>query len=575
MEYDIEFIDVSFAYEGAEALAIENIDLKVRPGEIVLLTCPSGAGKTTLCSCLNGLVPHFHNGMLKGRVLVQGRDTKKTRVGVLSSLVGLVFQDPESQLISPTVADEIAFGPENLAVPRDEIVERVQEGLRIARLQGFEGREPHNLSGGEQQACAIAAIFAMYPEIYVMDEPTSNLDPLGTQHVLSMIVKVAKERGKTLLIAEHKLEEVLPLVDRVVIMDRGQIVRDDTVEGTLGHGDIAHVFARPPLLRLAERLQLDAQPLTAEQFYTALTEKHRLNGLALNMDECPTSEEKEPGEPVIEIRGLCHSYDGADAALTGVDLTIHRGELVSILGRNGSGKTTLVKHINGLLKPDEGSVVVLGQDTTQTTTAQLAKQVGFCFQNPNHQMITFVVKDELALGPKSLGLGKEEIERRSLEALEFVGMAGQMGADVMALGKGQKQRLALASVLTMKPQILIIDEPTTGQDPQMTEEIFQIIKRLNEEGTTVLVITHKFDYAAAYTKRAVILANGNVIYDGPMGPALMDEELLRENSLAQPQITRLAASLVDQNVPGDIVTVGRMIDVLSKLIAGEQNGRRI
>ena len=575
MEYDIEFIDVSFTYEGAEALAIENIDLKVRPGEIVLLTGPSGAGKTTLCSCLNGLIPHFHTGTLKGQVLVQGRDTRKTRVGVLSSLVGLVFQDPESQLISPTVADEIAFGPENLAVPRDEIVERVQEGLRIARLQGFEGREPHNLSGGEQQACAIAAIFAMYPEIYVMDEPTSNLDPLGTQHVLSMIVKVAKERGKTLLIAEHKLEEVLPLVDRVVIMDRGQIVRDDTVEGTLSHGDIAHVFAMPPLVRLAERLQLDAQPLTAEQFYTALTEKHRLNGLTLNMDECPTAEEKEPGEPVIEIRGLCHSYEGADAALNGVDLTIHRGELVSILGRNGSGKTTLVKHINGLLKPDEGSVVVLGQDTTQTTTAQLAKHVGFCFQNPNHQMITFVVKDELALGPKSLGLGKEEIERRSLEALEFVGMAGQMGADVMALGKGQKQRLALASVLTMKPQILIIDEPTTGQDPQMTEEIFQIIKRLNEEGTTVLVITHKFDYAAAYTKRAVILANGNVIYDGPMGPALMDEELLRENSLAQPQITRLAARLVDQNVPGDIVTVGRMVDALSKLIAGEQNGRRI
>jgi energy-coupling factor transport system ATP-binding protein len=575
VEYDIEFIDVSFTYEGAESPAIENIDLKVRPGEVVLLTGPSGAGKTTLCSCLNGLVPHFHTGTLKGQVLVQGRDTRKTRVGVLSSLVGLVFQDPESQLISPTVADEIAFGPENLAVPRDEIVERVREGLRIARLQGFEGREPHNLSGGEQQACAIAAIFAMYPEIYVMDEPTSNLDPLGTQHVLSMIVKVAKERGKTLLIAEHKLEEVLPLVDRVVIMDRGQIVRDDTVEGTLGRGDIPHVFAKPSLVRLAERLELDAQPLSAEQFYTALTEKHRLNGLALGTDEWATAEREEPGEPVIEIRGLRHSYDGVDAALNGVDLTIHRGDLVSILGRNGSGKTTLVKHINGLLKPDEGSVVVLGQDTTQTTTAQLAREVGFCFQNPNHQMITFVVKDELALGPKSLGLGKEEIERRSLEALEFVGMAGQMDADVVALGKGQKQRLALASVLTMKPQVLIIDEPTTGQDPQMTDDIFQIIRRLNEEGTTVLVITHKFDYAAAYTRRAVILANGNVIYDGPMGPALMDEDLLRENSLAQPQITRLAARLGDQNVPGDIVTVERMVDVLSTLIAGEQNGRHI
>ena len=187
-------------------------------------------------------------------------------------------------------------------------------------------------------------------------------------------------------------------------------------------------------------------------------------------------------------------------------------------------------------------------------------------------MITFVVKDELALGPKSLGLEKEEIERRSLEALDFVGMAGQMKADVIALGKGQKQRLALASVLTMKPEILIIDEPTTGQDPQMTEDIFEIIRRLNEEGTAVLVITHKFDYAAAYTERAVILANGNIVYDGPMGPALMDEGLLRENSLAQPQVTKLAAKLAAQNVPGDIVTMDQMYDVLSKLIAEGQHG---
>jgi len=573
VEYDIELVDVSFTYEGAETPALENINLKVQPGEVVLLTGPSGAGKTTLCSCLNGLIPHFHNGVLKGQVLVKGRETKRTRVGVLSSLVGLVFQDPESQLISPTVADEIAFGPENLAVPRNEIIKRVEEGLKIARLEGFEEREPHNLSGGEQQACAIAAIFAMHPEIYVMDEPTSNLDPLGTQHVLSMIVKVAKERGKTLLIAEHKLEEIMPLVDRVVIMDRGRIVQDDTVEDTLSKGDIEHVFVRPPLVRLAERLQLDVQPLTAEQFYSALTKKCKLNGLP--MDERPMAEKKGKSEPVIEIRGLRHSYDGVNAALNGVDLTICRGELMSILGKNGSGKTTLVKHINGLLKPAEGSVVVLGQDTTQTTTAQLAKKVGFCFQNPNHQMITFVVKDELALGPKSLGLDKEEIERRSLEALDFVGMAGQMKADVMALGKGQKQRLALASVLTMKPEILIIDEPTTGQDPQMTEDIFEIIRRLNEEGTAVLVITHKFDYAAAYTERAVILANGSIVYDGPMGPALMDEELLKENSLDQPQVTKLAAKLAAQNAPGDIVTLDQMYDVLSRLIAGEQYGHYI
>jgi len=573
--YDIEFNNVSFTYEGADTPALANVDLRISPGEIVLITGPSGSGKTTLCSCLNGLIPHFHRGSLQGQVQVLGKDTKRTRVGVLSSLVGLVFQDPESQLISPTVADEIAFGPENLAVPRPEIVRRVKEGLHIARLQGFEDRDPHNLSGGEQQACAIAAVSAMHPEIYVLDEPTSNLDPLGTQHVLSMIVEVAKNRGKTILIVEHKLGDILPLVDRVVIMHKGEIVRDGPVADVLDAGDIPPVFARPPILRLAEKLELDARPLTADEFYSAFTQKYDVGARTIPSNGKPPEPASHIGEPIIEIKGLRHSYDGINPALDGVDLTVRRGELVAILGKNGSGKSTLVRHINGLLKPDEGTVVVMGEDTTQTTTAQLARHVGYCFQNPNHQLIKFVVKDELALGPKSLGLDKEEIARRSEKALELVGMGGQMEADVIALGKGQKQRLALASVLTMRPEILIIDEPTTGQDPQMTEDIFEIIRRLNEQGTAILVITHKFEYAAAYTKRAVILSRGQIIYDGPMRTALMNESLLRENSLAQPEITRLAARFAQNNVPGDIVTLDQMHDTLTKLISGEINGRNI
>lgn len=568
MEYDIEFRNVSFTYEGAKEPAIENINLKIRPGEVVLLTGPSGAGKTTLCSCLNGLIPHFHNGTLRGQVLVKGLDTKATRVGVLSSLVGLVFQDPESQLVCPTVVDEVAFGPENLGVPPDEIRRRVEQSLEIARLQGFENRAPHSLSGGEQQSCAIAAIFAMQPEIYVMDEPTSNLDPLGTQQVLSTIIRVAKERGKTLLIAEHKLEEILPLVDRVVVMDKGRIIRDDTVEGILSSGDIPYVFTRPPLVRLAEKLELDIRPLTVEDFYAALLQRYNLVKVNPGTNRAAQARNIDKGEPVIQIQDLCYSYDGLHPALHNINLTIYRGELVSILGRNGSGKTTLVKHINGLLKPTQGRVVVLGQDTRQTTTAQLAKRVGFCFQNPNHQLITFIVKDELALGPKTLGLDREEIERRSLEALQLVGMDGYMEADVTALGKGQKQRLALASVLTMKPEILVFDEPTTGQDPQMAEDIFRIIQKLNRQGTTVLIITHKFDYAAAYTERAVILSNGSIVYDGSMAKLVENEKLLTENSLVQPPLANLAARLATYGVPGDIVTVEKMYATLRQLVGG-------
>src|SRR5687768_12186509 len=250
MEYDIEFKGVSFRYAGAEKEALRDLNLQIRPGEIVLVTGPAGSGKTTFCSCINGLIPHYHEGELTGQVIVRSYDTRKARIGGLASLVGMVFQDPDSQLVTSSVLDEVAFGPENLGVPREEINRRVVEALSATRLNGFEDREPHNLSGGEQQACAIAATYSMHPDIYVMDEPLANLDPAGCVQVLQVLIDVAKRRQKTLVIVEHSLEEVLPLVDRVIVLDQGRIVRDGTREEVLADGDIPHVFTRPAIVRL-------------------------------------------------------------------------------------------------------------------------------------------------------------------------------------------------------------------------------------------------------------------------------------------------------------------------------------
>ncbi|MGH7536045.1 MAG: energy-coupling factor ABC transporter ATP-binding protein, partial [Gemmatimonadales bacterium] len=264
MVSDLDFRDVSFQYEGASSFALRDIQLTIDPGEIVLVTGPAGAGKTTLCSCANGLVPHYHEGRLTGEVLVRGYNTARTRIGGLSSLVGLVFQDPESQLVAASVADEVAFGPENLGVERAEIVRRLSEALQVTRLAGFDERDPHSLSGGEQQACVIAAIYAMHPEIYVMDEPLANLDPAGRAHVFRVMVEVAKQRGKTLLLVEHSLEEVLPLVDRVVVLAGGQIVRNGSVQEVLTAGDLPRVFTRPAIARLGAQLGLQLPPLSPE-----------------------------------------------------------------------------------------------------------------------------------------------------------------------------------------------------------------------------------------------------------------------------------------------------------------------
>lgn len=566
---DIEFKAVSFRYAGSDSYALSEIDLSIQPGEIVLLTGPAGSGKTTLCSCINGLVPHYHEGELAGEVLVRGYSTRRARIGGLASLVGMVFQDPESQLVTDSVLDEVAFGPENLGIPREEINRRVAQALEATRLKGYEERDPHSLSGGEQQACVIAAIYAMHPEIYVMDEPLANLDPAGRAQVLKVLVEVARQRGKTLLLVEHALEDVLPLVERVIIMDRGRIVRDGPVKEVLEAGEIPHVFTRPPVVRLGEQFSLQPLPLTPEAFYQGLSSRTTLK--QIQPPEMPARITRQ-GPPVIEIEDLSYSYGGGNAALQDVNLTIREGELAAILGRNGSGKTTLVRHIIGLLQPERGRVRVLGQDAASTPTHLLAQQIGFCFQNPNHQLVAFKVRDEMLFGLKAHGVDPALHEAAIREALEFVDLVDSLDAEVFDLGKGQKQRLALASVLTLKPKILIIDEPTTGQDPRMTAEIFEIIRRLNESGTTVLMITHNMEYAAAIAGRAIVLQRGRVAYDGPFGPLLADEELMRANSLELPATTRLARLFQAHGIPPWAMTYEDLERALRQLVEAS-NGR--
>ena len=563
MEYDIKFDQVSFRYADSDAAALEDINLEIKTGEIVLITGPAGSGKTTLCSCINGLIPHYHEGVLEGKVTIGQYDTKNVRVGGLASIVGMVFQDPESQLVTNSVADEVAFGPENFGLPRDKINKRVQKALKATRMTGYEEREPHTLSGGEQQSCVIAATYSMHPEIYVLDEPLANLDPQGRVKVLELVTDIAQKFGKTMIIVEHALEEILPYVERVLVMDKSRIVRDGTVEEVLKAGDIKKVFKRPDITRLAQSIGLSGFPLEPEKLVDALQENFQLREVK---DIFHHARGNGKGASVIVMKNVCHRYKAGVNALYDVNLNIHQGEFIALMGRNGSGKTTLVSHIIGLLKPTQGKVLVVGQDTMDTPTHILARHVGFCFQNPNHQIVSFTIQDEMKFGLKAHGIDESEYPERIEKALRIVNMEEYANAEVFDLGKGQKQRIALASVLTLEPEMLVIDEPTTGQDPEMTYEIFEIIKKLNRNGTTVLLITHKVDYAAMYAKRAIVLNHGYVKYDGPIDDLLKDEALMQANSLELPHITRLAKQLSPYGVPADTVYYEDMEKYLQQMV---------
>jgi len=398
----------------------------------------------------------------------------------------------------------------------------------------------------------------------VMDEPLANLDPAGRRQVLQVLIDVAKGRHKTLIIVEHSLEEVLPLVDRVLVMDGGQIVRDGTLDEVLAAGDIPHVFTRPAIVRLADRFGLDPKTFSAETFYTDLNSRSPLGMISPHEAKAPVA--ANTSTPIIEIQDVHYRYKNQTTALKGVSLNIHAGELVALLGRNGSGKTTLARHIIGLLQPEKGRVILAGRDVSVTPTHELTQEIGFCFQNPNHQLVAFKVRDEMTFGLKAHNIDPAEYDGRVQRALELVNLLDVIDAEIFDLGKGQTQRLALASVLTLEPSILIIDEPTTGQDPQMTQEIFEIIKHLNDLGTTVLMITHRVDYAAAYASRAVVMNQGRVAYDGSVLELISNLEIMQANSLDLPDITKLALQLQKHGIPPWTIQYEQLEEYLTQLV---------
>ncbi len=472
----------SYAYPSRTERALDDVSLRVKRGEVVLVTGPTGAGKTTLCLAAAGILHHDYGGASSGRIELMGRDVAELDgLAEIGRHVGVVFDDPDAQLIFTTVEEEVASGLEGLPLPRETLLAQMERILDTTATADLRDRAPHTLSGGQKQRVALAATLALGTEVLILDEPTSELDEEGTQMLFRIIERLRAE-GTTVLIVEHKLDALFALADRMVFLERGRILAEGAPEELLRDDWVRAVLhADPP-----------ATPFPREGF-------RRVPATV---------------PPIIRVDGLVHSYDGVDA-LRGLDLAIRPGEFVAVIGDNGSGKTTLIKHLVGLLKPTGGSVTVKGTDTRNAAIHELACTVGFVFQNPDTMLFEETVEREVAFGPTNLGL--TDIPGRVTRALDEVGLGAHRQTYPRSLSRGERQRLAIACVVATAPEVIVLDEPTTGLDAVESARVMALASKLRDEGTTIVMVTHNMRIVEDYADRIVCLERGVIAADSDAG----------------------------------------------------------
>ncbi len=535
----ISIEDLTFTYRGNEQPALRDIWGQVEDGTFVVVMGHGGAGKSTLCCSLNALVPKFFRGEYQGRVLIKGEEVARRRVSEMSYHVGLVLQDFEAQLFSTNVELEMAFGPENHCLPRGEIERRIQRYLSFVRLERFRSREPATLSGGQKQRLAIASVLALEPGILVMDEATTDLDPFGRLEVLSA-AKRFREEGRNLLMVDHE-PETAAAADQVWLMRDGRVVSQGPPSEILVDVNLMKScgIKTLPMVELFRLMSWPGHPLTVETAIELIQKHHLIQPRESKLH--PACPDHPKGSPILHAEALRYSYPAySEDVLRGINLIVREGEFIAILGQNGSGKTTLAKHFNGLLKPTSGRVLVRNKPTTEYSHREMARWVGYVFQNPDHQIFARTVAEEVGFGLKMQHEPPKAIERRVAEALEGTGLEGYERKVPFTLTKGERQRVAVASVLAAQPQVIILDEPTTGLDDRHQQDMMRMLKRLNERGHTIIIITHSMGVAAEYANRILVMKEGRLLSDGPARPVFADEARLADASLCPPPLVRLS-----------------------------------
>ena len=513
--------DLTFRYRDRTEPTLHGISLQIPTGELLLVAGASGSGKTTLIRCINGLIPRSYKGELLGRILLHDQENKELPLARISQIVGTVLQDPERQILGTRVRNEVAFGLENLGMDREEIKNRIDQAIDYLGISDLRDRETFNLSGGEKQKVALAGVLAMRPSILLLDEPLASLDPASAKETLALVRRLIDE-GLTVVMIEHRIEDVLSIrPDRVLFLEEGRERYLGEMQGLYEVVDYHEIKIPAPMIM--ERAAKEPPPLEVK----FSPKKYSETAVSSSVTE----------KPLVCFENVSFNYELSAEVLHGITLDIHRGDVIAILGPNGAGKTTLVKHAIGLLKPKVGRVLVDGKDTRELSVARIANTLGYVFQSPSHMLFAPTVHDELAFGPKNLVHDQEEIEKEVQEAIEIVNLSGKENDPPLALSFGQQKRVSIAAILAMRSRILVMDEPTAGQDYRNYMEFMDAILNLpNFEA--ILFITHDVDLAVIYASRVLLVNQGTVVADGPPHVVLGDPERLSDNRLVPTSLLR-------------------------------------
>lgn len=540
----IEFSDFSFRYESLDKPTLKHINLRIEKGEKIVIIGPSGSGKSTLGQCLNGLIPHAIKGETSGQLLLNGKPSSQMDLHQFTEQIGTVLQDTDSQFVGLSVGEDIAFALENQLVSNIEMYPIVQSTAKMVELADMLERSPHDLSGGQKQRVSLAGILVDDVDTLLFDEPLAALDPKTSRKTIEIIDQLHQDTGKTVIIIEHRLEDVLHRpVDRVILMQQGEIVADMSPDALLASTLLETHGIREPLYLTA--LKAAHCPIEHTQSYTSIKElpisSYKSN--FTNWHAQAKAHNHSP-ETLLSIKQLTYSYDGEKNALEEVSFDISKGEFVSVLGKNGSGKSTLTKLIMGVIEPDAGKIFLDGQDISSLSIFERSQQIGVVLQNPNHMISHHMIFDEVAFGLRNKGLSEQEVEKTVLDTLELCGLSKYRNWPIEALSYGQKKRVTIASILALQPKLLILDEPTAGQDYRNYTSMLSFIRQLNSElGITVLIISHDMHLVLEYTDRSIVISDSRVIADAPMTEVFSQPMLLDKANLTTTSLYELAKQL--------------------------------
>ena len=539
----ISFRNFSFQYRAQKRPTLTDIDLEIYPGERVLIAGPSGSGKSTLAGCINGLNPFSNPGACTGTLTVDGVDAPHSSLFELSAHVGTVLQDPDGQFIGLTVGEDIAFALENSCTPQDEMYAITRHAAELVGIENHLGYAPHELSGGQKQRVSLAGVMVDQVKILLFDEPLANLDPATGKQAIELIDEIQKKTDTTVLIIEHRLEDVLwRNVDRIVLVNGGTILADLRPDELLSGSLLAENGIREPLYVTALRYAgVDITP-----------DKHPAHVDSLVLDDADTQKLRDwftarprpaaqpEREPLLEVKGLSFGYQKGQQTLRDVSFSIGKGEMVSIVGRNGAGKSTLSKLICGFETPDAGEIFLNGKPLAEENIRRRAQHIGYVMQNPNQMISKTMIYDEVALGLQRSGLTEEQIREKVEATLRVCGLYPFRNWPISALSFGQKKRVTIASVLVLDPELILLDEPTAGQDFRHYTDIMEFLRGLNARGVTVVMITHDMHLMLEYTRRALVFCDGRLIADRTAAAVLCDPALVEQAALKETSLYTLA-----------------------------------